>query len=277
MAAKNASNIDIVRAGAKEGDSEAGIVLAAAIMTGAAELGRGFGLADENATDLEAGAAAVGAGAAVKVAATAALKVATTVAAVAVAGPTFKVATAAASVGQLVLTRNEKKRKQMLKEAAAKAALTSADKAEAAEQARRDEARAEAAAARAARLAQLTDRWRALTGSWRARDKLFVGALVGATLGAWLPASPWFRANADPIRAAVRKLAEIAVATVLASRTVKALSTFAQDLETAQANALVAATERADVASKAARVAAKEAEEKTKKARSLEEGGDKKA
>ena len=238
---------------------DAGLWIAAAIITATAEVGRASGLAKKNTSDGEAAlkttATAVGAAAAAKVAWSVATKAATTAVAFTVAAPTAKAAGVAVGVAQAVYegvqARRAVKRRELLEEELRNVTVRTADARRALTQRLREQARAEAsmALARLARVAIKFDRRRAPNKTSSAasssssassaaaaastlrmpvpvpvqasRQRLVGGALVGAALGYLLPRSVGKAHELRLLRIALRQLGEAALAAVLASSAVR--------------------------------------------------------
>lgn len=287
---------------------DAGLWIAAAIITATAEVGRASGLAKKNTSDGEAAlkttASAVGAAAAAKVAWSVATKAATTAVAFTVAAPTAKAAGVAVGVAQAVYegvqARRAVKRRELLEEELRNVTVRTADARRALTQRLREQARAEASMALSARLARVAikfDRRRAPNKTSSAasssssassaaaaastlrmpvpvpvqasRQRLVGGALVGAALGYLLPRSVGLSSTSSAsLRIALRQLGEAALAAVLASSAVRSLCRLALDGEAERGAALARAAERATVATETA-AAAEASLRATKKAAAM--------
>jgi hypothetical protein len=214
-------------------DASAGDWIAAAIITGASEIGRATGLASENATDLEATAVTVGGAAALKVGLGVLAKVTATAATVMVAGPAVKIATTAAGVGQLAYERYKQvKLENEAEEAEAEVERLAAvrdgtlEQADAVSLARKRERKLWR---KAATLAKIIERF-SIDGP-PSRGRLLCGMAIGTVMGALLPFAPWIRASDNPMRATLLKLVEAAIGAILASRSVKAMCSIVNDVK----------------------------------------------
>ena len=238
-------------------ENEAGVWLAAMLITGSAEIGRATGISQDNSTDLEAAVTTVGAAAALKVAATVATKVVATGVTLAVAGPTVKAATTVAALGQMAYERRQGVKKERERLEAERERVEADELAERlaaiADVSVRRQAEAEAKRQRAARLASALTRLQPSRTKWPPSPRrIFVGVFIGAVLGSVLPQSSWFRTLPNPTAAAVRKMAEIAIASVLASRAMKGLCSLSKEMLAANSKALALAVANREEATAAA-------------------------